>query len=79
MEQILESVRKMAKVNIDIYKPYVVKYVKKAENGNWLIPKMYLRAVAKHIQEIYGVKERVEDYPKHRFCQLGQVFGLVRL
>ena len=75
VQQILESVRKMAKVNIDIYKPYVVKYVRRASNGNWLIPKMYLRTVAKHIQEIYGVKERVEDYPKHRLCQLGQVLG----
>lgn len=75
MEWFLESVRKMAKVNIDIYKPYVVKYVKKAENGNWLIPKGYLYAVAKHIQEIYNVKERVEDYPKAQLCQLGQVLG----
>lgn len=73
VEPFLESVRKMAKANIDIYKPYLVKYVKTAPNGNWLIPKMYLRAVAKHIQEIYGVKERVEDYPK--LCQLGQVLG----
>lgn len=75
MEQFLESRRKMAKVNIDIYKPYQVKYVKKAENDNWLIPKTYLHAVAKHIQEIYGVKERVEDYPKTQLCQLGQVLG----